>query len=236
EKELTHLRDDVARQRRELPAVEVKKDYEFEGPRGKTKLADLFAGRSQLVVYHFMLGPDWAEGCPSCSFVADHLDGTVVHLNHRDVSFAVVSRAPWAKIAKFQERMGWKFDWFSSNGSSFNFDYCASFKPEEFPKGPVVYNFERASFPADEAPGVSVFQKDGDRILHTYSTYGRGCEALLTTYSILDMVPKGRDEDGLPFTMAWVRHHDRYDAKVDVDPFAGFKLNQDEPAAAGGKS
>lgn len=227
EKELTRLHDDLAKQRRALPCVAVEKDYVFEGPRGKVRLADLFAGRSQLVIYHFMLGPDWSEGCPSCSFVADHLDAPVVHLNHRDVSFAAVSRAPFAKIAQFKARMGWKFDWVSSHGGDFNFDYHVSFKPEEFASGAVQYNYQVAEFPADEAPGLSVFKKDGDRILHTYSTYGRGCETLLMTYAILDLVPRGRDEEGLAFTMAWVRHHDRYDAKDKVDPFAKFNLKKD---------
>ena len=231
EKEMTRLRDEIAKQRRALPAVEVKKAYEFEGSRGRKGLAELFAGRGQLVVYHFMLGPDWEEGCPSCSFVADHLDGTVVHLAQRDVTFTAVSRAPFAKIARFKERMGWKFDWVSSHGSDFNFDYHVSFKPEELAKGAVQYNYEVASFPIDEAPGLSVFKKNGDRILHTYSSYGRGCEVLLTTYSILDLVPKGRDEDGLDFTMSWVRHHDRYGAKVDVDPFAKFDLKREETVA-----
>ena len=228
EKELTRLRDDVARERRALPAVEVTKAYEFDGPRGKSKLADLFAGRSQLVIYHFMFGPDWAEGCPSCSFVGDHLDGAVVHLGHRDVTLAAVSRAPYAKIAKFRQRMGWRFDWVSSHGSDFNFDFHVSYTPEQIASGAVEYNYATVSFPFDEAHGLSVFRKDDEgRVYHTYSSYGRGCESLLTTYSILDLVPKGRDEEGLAFSMAWLRHHDRYDAKYQVDPRVGYEVKRD---------
>jgi len=228
EKELTRLHDEVARQRRALPCVEVEKDYVFEGPRGKAKLADLFTGRSQLVMYHFMFGPDWAEGCPSCSFAADHFDGPVVHLNQRDVSFAAVARAPYAKLAKFKERMGWRFDLFSSFGSDFNFDYRVSFTPEQMATGAVEYNYAKAPFPAEEAPGLSVFSRDADgRILHTYSSYGRGCELLLMTYAILDLVPKGRGEEGLDFTMSWVRHHDRYDAKYRVDPRMAYTVKRD---------
>jgi hypothetical protein len=147
-----------------------------------------------------MFGPDWAEGCPSCSFVGDHLDGAVVHLGHRDVTFAAVSRAPFAKIAKFKQRMGWRFDWVSSHGSDFNFDYHVSYTPEQIASGAVEYNYAKVAFPFDEAHGLSVFRKDGEgRVYHTYSSYGRGCESLLTTYSILDLVPKGRDEEGLAF-------------------------------------
>ena len=205
------LRDELARQRRELPWVKVEEDYAFEGPGGKQSLADLFAGRSQLVVYHFMFGPDWQEGCPSCSFVSDHVDGALAHLAARDVTLAMVSRAPFAKLEAFERRMGWRFPWVSSYGSDFNRDFHVSFTPDERAQGGVDYNYVRQEFPSEEAPGISVFTKDasGD-VFHTYSTYGRGVEPLVGTYMILDLVPKGRDEDRLGFTMAWVRHHDRY--------------------------
>jgi predicted dithiol-disulfide oxidoreductase (DUF899 family) len=211
EKELTRLRDDLSRQRRELPWVRVEKEYPFEGPGGKEKLADLFAGRSQLVVYHFMFGPEWQEGCPSCSFNMDHTDGALVHLAQRDVTFVAISRAPLSKIETFKERMGWRFKWVSSYGSDFNYDYHVSFKKEEMAKGKVYYNFDMQAFPSEEAPGISVFykEKNGD-VFHTYSAYARGTETSVGTYNYLDLVPKGRDEDALAFTMAWVRHHDRY--------------------------
>jgi predicted dithiol-disulfide oxidoreductase (DUF899 family) len=219
EKELTRLHDDLARRRRELPGVRVDKEYAFDGPHGRVTLAGLFGGRSQLVVYHFMFGPDWAEGCPSCSFVADHLDGMLPHLAARDVSLAAVARAPLPKIAEFQRRMGWRFPWVSSFGTDFNSDYRVSFTPDELAKGKVRYNFGEQEFPSAEAPGVSVFVKDaaGD-VFHTYSAYARGVEPLVGTYTVLDFVPKGRDEAGLRFPMAWVRHHDRYGSDVFLDP------------------
>ena len=212
EKELTRLRDDISRQRRELPWVRVEKEYTFEGPNGKEKLADLFGGKSQLIVYHFMFGPDWQEGCPSCSFNMDHVDGALVHLAQRDVNFVAISRAPWSKIEAFKKRMGWRFKWVSSNGSDFNYDYQASFKKEDMAKGKVYYNFGMQEFPSEEGPGHSVFYKDEKgQVFHTYSTYGRGGETTMNTYNYLDLVPKGRDEDHLPFTMSWLRHHDRYE-------------------------
>jgi predicted dithiol-disulfide oxidoreductase (DUF899 family) len=213
EKELTHQHDEIARQRRELPWVKIDKNYVFDGPNGKLTLADLFAGRSQLLIYHFMFGPDWKEGCPSCSYVSDHLNGAVPHLAARDVTLTMVSRAPIDKIQAFKQRMGWQFPWVSSFGNDFNYDYHASFTPAQRAKGKVDYNYTMQEFPSEEAPGASVFYKDpasGD-IFHTYSTYGRGLDALVTSYTLLDMVPKGRDEEGLPFDMAWVRHHDRYE-------------------------
>ena len=211
EKELTRLKDDLSRQRRALPWVRVEKQYTFEGPTGKQSLADLFAGRSQLIVYHFMFGPEWQEGCPSCSFNMDHTDGALVHLAQRDVSFAAISRAPLSKIEAFKKRMGWRFPWVSSFGSEFNFDYHVSFTKEEMAKGDVYYNFSMQKFPSEEAPGTSVFYKGPDgAVFHTYSAYSRGTEMSLGTYHYLDLVPKGRDEDALPFTMAWIRHHDRY--------------------------
>jgi predicted dithiol-disulfide oxidoreductase (DUF899 family) len=211
EKELTRLRDELGQQRRELPWVRVEREYTFDGPSGNQKLSDLFAGRSQLVVYHFMFGPEWQEGCPSCSFNMDHTDGALIHLAQRDVTFVAISRAPWSKIEAFKKRMGWRFTWVSSHGSDFNYDYHVSFTKEEMAKGKVYYNFDMQEFPSEEAPGISVFYKDknGD-VFHTYSSYARGTEASVGTYSYLDLVPKGRDEDALAFTMAWVRHHDRY--------------------------
>jgi len=211
EKELTRKRDELSRQRRELPWVRVDKNYVFEGPNGPETLADLFAGRSQLIVYHFMLGPTWEEGCKSCSFLADHFDATRVHLAHRDVTLTVVSQAPMPRIRAFQERMGWRFHWVSAFDNSFQTDYGVHFTQEEL-AGEVDYNYRKTRFGSEEAPGLSVFYKDGTGdIFHTYSAYARGLDALVGTYTFLDFVPKGRDEDSLPFTMSWVRHHDRYD-------------------------
>ena len=213
EKELTRLRDEISRQRRELPWEKVEKSYVFEGPNGKETLADLFGGRSQLIVYHFMFGPEWQEGCPSCSMVGDHLGGSLAHLGQRDVTLVAVSRARLPQIEEFRKRMGWGFKWVSSHGSDFNRDYRVSFTKDEMAQGKVRYNYGLQEFPADEAPGVSVFYKDEDgEIFHTYSTYGRGVEELLGVYTYIDWTPKGRDEDGLPYPMAWVRHHDRYEA------------------------
>jgi predicted dithiol-disulfide oxidoreductase (DUF899 family) len=218
EKELTRERDELSRRRRELPWVKVDKRYVFEGPNGKETLNALFGGRNQLIVYHFMLGPGWGEGCKSCSFLADHIDGSLVHLAHRDVTLVVVSRAPWPEIEAFQKRMGWRFKWVSSYGSDFNFDYGVSFTEDELAKGKVSYNYDRREFPSDEAPGASVFykEKSGD-VFHTYSAYARGLDMLLGTYNYLDLTPKGRDEDGLAYSMSWIRHHDRYDDTQLVD-------------------
>jgi predicted dithiol-disulfide oxidoreductase (DUF899 family) len=212
EKQLTRQRDALSAERRELPWTKVEKKYVFDGPNGKETLADLFQGKSQLVVYHFMFGPDWNEGCPSCSFNMDHTDGALVHLAQRDVAFTAISQAPISKIEPFKKRMGWRFKWVSSYGTDFNRDYHVSFTKDEMAKGKVYYNFDLNEFPSEEAPGVSVFYKDasGD-IFHTYSTYARGTDIFVGTYNYLDLVPKGRDEEGLAFTMSWVRHHDRYD-------------------------
>jgi predicted dithiol-disulfide oxidoreductase (DUF899 family) len=219
EKEFTRQRDEISRLRRALPWEKVEKSYEFQGPGGKVSLADLFGGRSQLVVYHFMLGPGWKEGCPSCSYLADHFDGTTIHLANRDVTLAVVSRAPIAEIETFKKRMGWKFRWVSSSAGDFNFDYQVSLKPEDVGKKQVYYNYEMMEFPAEERPGMSVFAKDaGGTIFHTYSAYARGLDILVGTYNFLDHVPKGRDEAGLKHTMAWVRHHDKYGEGYFVDP------------------
>jgi len=223
EKELTRLRDEVSRQRRELPWVRVEKPYVFDTPRGKQTLGDLFGGRSQLIVYHFMFGPGWEEGCKSCSFLADHIDGSVVHLAHRDVTLLAVSRAPLPEIRDFKKRMGWCFEWVSSNGTDFNFDYHVSFTKDQMEKGAVHYNYRDGGFPSEEAPGVSVFAKDGrGNVFHTYSSYARGLEMLIGAYNYLDLVPKGRDEEGLAFTMAWLRHHDRYDDHYAVDTTASY--------------
>ena len=226
EKEFTRLRDEISRQRRALPWEKVEKAYSFEGASGKVSLADLFGKRSQLFIYHFMLGPDWKEGCPSCSMLADHFDGMATHLANRDVTLAVVSRAPFGQIHAFQKRMGWRFQWYSSYASDFNPDFQASFNPatDQSPAGEVYYNYTMQTFPAEERPGASVFYKDSDGSLyHTYSTYGRGLDILLGVYNFLDMVPKGRDEEGLSFPMAWVRHHDRYEDGYFVDPKATYQ-------------
>lgn len=217
EKEFTKSRDRLAARRRELPWVKVDKAYTFEAPGGRVSLADLFEGRSQLVVQHFMLGPGWEEGCKSCSFMMDHFNAAAVHLPARDVSFAAVSRAPLAEILPFKERMDWKVNWVSAHDTDFNFDYHVSFTPEEMAGGKVYYNYGPREFPFEEAPGVSVFARDAaGTIYHTYSTYGRGVEFIMGTYHILDLVPKGRDEEGLEYGMEWLRHHDRYDQPADA--------------------
>jgi predicted dithiol-disulfide oxidoreductase (DUF899 family) len=210
EKELTRLRDEVSRHRRELPWVKVEKDYVFDGSDGKETLAALFDGRSQLIVYHFMLGPSWKEGCKSCSYLADHFDGANWHLPQRDVTFVVVSRAPLSEIQAYQNRMGWRFKWLSSHDSDFNFDYHVSFTKEDEKKGTAYYNYTNQEFVSDELPGLSVFYKDEDGdVFHTYSTYGRGLDILVGTYNFLDLVPKGRDENP-DSTMDWVRRRDEY--------------------------
>ena len=211
EKEFTRLRDQLSQLRRDLPWERVDKAYVFEGPDGETSLAELFGGRSQLIVYHFMFDPGWEAGCPGCSFWADNFDGIYRHLNQRDVTLAAISRAPWARIAPFQRRMGWSFPWVSSAGSDFNFDYRVSFTPEELAIGEVDYNFARHKTNVAELPGISVFFKDrSGKIFRTYSCYARGLDMMNAAYHYLDLVPKGRDEAGLPYTQAWVRHHDNY--------------------------
>ena len=220
EKELTHLRDALSAERRKLPWVKVEKEYIFDTPAGKKKLAELFDGRSQLIVYHFMFGPEWEEGCPSCSFNMDHTDGALVHLAQRDVAFLAVSRAPLPKIEAFRKRMGWRFRWASSNQNDFNRDFHVSFTKAEMANGKVYYNFEMSEFPSEEAPGISVFynKDEAGNVFHTYSAYARGTETLINTYNYLDLVPKGRDEDALPFTMSWIRHHDHYSDGRLADP------------------
>jgi len=223
EKTFTRARDALSRKRRELPWEKVEKTYVFDGPNGKETLADLFGGKSQLIVYHFMLGPGWEEGCPSCSLLADHFDGAVIHLAQRDVNFVVVSRAPLAEIEKFKKRMGWHFKWVSSFGNEFNFDYQVSATPKEKEKGEAFYNYELTTFPSEERPGVSVFSRNAaGEVFHTYSSYGRGLDMFIGAYNFLDIAPKGRDEAALKYGMAWVRHHDKYEGAV-VDPNASYK-------------
>ena len=217
EKELTKLHDRVAARRRELPRVKMTKPYIFDSPRGPVSLADLFEGRSQLMVQHFMLGPGWEQGCKSCSFMMDHSNPCVPHLKARDVSFAAISHAPLAEILPFKKRMGWAVNWVSSHGTGFNQDFHVSFTEEEIERGGVDYNFGKMDFPQTEAPGISVFARDdaGD-VYHTYSTFGRGVEVVMTTYRLLDLVPKGRNEENDEYGMEWLRHHDRYDQSADV--------------------
>jgi len=212
EKEFTGLRDQLSQQRRALPWVKVDKAYLFEGPNGKETLAELFAGRSQLLVYHFMFDPSWDEGCKSCSFWADNYNDIIVHLNHRDVTMVTISRAPLEKLEAYKKRMGWSFKWVSSCGNDFNRDYHVSFTPEEHEKGEVYYNYGPSKFFSSEGPGISVFYKDETgSIFHTYSCYARGLDMLNGAYHSLDLVPKGRDEAGLTSPQAWVRRHDQYD-------------------------
>jgi predicted dithiol-disulfide oxidoreductase (DUF899 family) len=212
EKEFTRLRDELSQLRRQLPWEKVDKPYVFDGSTGKEKLADLFDGRRQLIVYHFMFGPGWKEGCPSCSFLADTFDGAALHMAQRDTTFVAISHATLPEIEAFKKRMGWRFKWLSSFGSDFNFDYQASVTKEQHSNGKTYYNYDFVSFPAEERPGLSVFSKGKNgEVFHTYSTYARGLDILLTAYNYLDMTPQGRNEEGLPSPQAWIRHHDRYD-------------------------
>lgn len=213
EKELTLLNDRLAEARRALPWVRLAQDYVFDTPEGPQRLADLFQGRGQLLVQHFMFGPGWPQGCPSCSFMADHLDAMAPHLAQRDISLLVVSRAPLVEIEAFRRRMGWQFTWASSHGNSFNRDFHVSFGPQDRIEGEVFYNFEMQPLPLQEAPGISVFCKDdAGEVFHSYATFGRGLEVMMGSYGLIDLTPRGRDEAGLPYPMAWVRHHDRYEA------------------------
>jgi predicted dithiol-disulfide oxidoreductase (DUF899 family) len=224
EKELTRLRDQIASERRTLPWVQIDKRYVFDTTKGSRTLADLFDGRRQLLVQHFMLAPGWDQGCPSCSFMADHSDGMAVHLAHRDVTLLAVSRAPLAEIERFRQRMGWQFPWVSAYHSDFNHDFGVSFTPEEVAKGNIQYNFGPWPFAHEEWPGISVFFKDdANQVFHTYSTYGRGVEVMMGTYNMLDLTPKGRDEREVDYKMEWVRYHDRYEATpaAKTSPTAG---------------
>ena len=215
EKEFSRLGDELAKQRRALPWEPVEKTYVFQGPSGQETFAQLFAGRSQLAVYHFMLGPDWEAGCPGCSFWADSFNGIDAHIAQRDVTFVAISRGPLEKLEQFKRRMGWNFKWVSSGEGDFNYDYNVSFRPEVLANGEATYNYSSKHngkpINSPELPGMSAFYKDpAGAIFHTYSTYGRGLDRLNAAYQWLDLMPKGRDEDGLPSPMAWVRHHDRY--------------------------
>lgn len=211
EKDFTCLRDSLTRERLALPWERVDKHYVFDGPDGRESLVELFDGRSQLIVYHFMYGPGWEEGCKSCSLLADHFDPAVVHLAQRDVTLIAVSRAPLAEFEPFHHRMGWRFRWVSSHGNDFNRDFHVSFSEEELEQGTAWYNYKHQKFPSTEAPGASVFYRnERGEVFHTYSVYQRGLDMFITAYHWLDTVPKGRDEDGLSYTMEWVRLHDAY--------------------------
>jgi predicted dithiol-disulfide oxidoreductase (DUF899 family) len=219
EKWLTRQRDIIDRKRRELPCVRVDKEYLFDGPDGQETLAQLFAGRSQLIVSHFMFAPGWQEGCVGCSFRSDHVDGVLPHLENHGVSFVTISRAPLAEIESFRKRMGWRFRWLSSLNTDFNYDFHVSFTAENIAGGHVFYNYTTQPFAMEEGSGLSVFLKDGaGAVFHTYSTYGRGDEMVDTTYMYLDLTPRGRNETGPHFNLRdWVRHHDRYGAPGSVD-------------------
>jgi predicted dithiol-disulfide oxidoreductase (DUF899 family) len=208
EKAFTRERDKLSAKRREMPWVQIEKEYVFDTPEGKKTLGELFEGKSQLIVYHYMYAPGWDEGCTGCSFVSDHVDGALVHLNSKDVKYVAVSRAPLAEFLPFKERMGWNFDWVSSEGTTFNYDFGVSFKPQDLTAGNVMYNFTEQPLKSEEQPGLTVLVKTPDgRIFRTYSTYERGLDLLLTAYNLLDLTPKGRDEEG---AMSWVRFHDQY--------------------------
>jgi predicted dithiol-disulfide oxidoreductase (DUF899 family) len=208
EKQFSKLRDELARARRDLPWEKVEKPYLFDGPNGPETLEDLFAGRSQLVVYHFMFAPEWEQGCPHCSFWADNFNPNVVHLAARDVSLVAVSRAPRAKLDAFQQRMGWTFKWLSSGVTDFNYDFQVSWTAEQIAAKSSVYNYRQTDADDTDREGVSVFFRDASGIYHTYSAYARGIDLLNSAYNFLDICPKGRDEAGIG--PGWVRHHDRY--------------------------
>lgn len=224
EREATHLRDEVSRLRLQLPWEKVEKKYTFDTPSGKKSLADLFEGRSQLIVYHFMFGPGWEEGCPSCSYLMDHVDGTLPHLSARDITFSAISRAPIEAIQGFKKRMGWRFNWASSGGTDFNYDLQVSFTKQQLAEGKVTYNYsEMKPPPFEDFPGISCFFKDeSGEVFHTYSTYSRGLDIIVGTYMYLDIAPLGRNEDNLKHSMAWVRHHDKYGPDYAVDPNVGY--------------
>jgi len=231
EKELTRWNDKLAAERRELPWVKVDKDYVFDGAKGQQGLEQLFGGNSQLIVYHFMFGPDWEQGCPSCSFHADHIDGANLHLKHHDVTVIAISRASWSKIAPFKKRMGWHFDWVSSHGSDFNFDYHVSFTEADRTGGRAYYNFETRDYMSNELPGISVFFKDADgTIYHTYSAYARGGDILLGAVNYLDLTPKGRNETA---GTDWVRYHDRYETTDSHDACCDAKADLPQAVVSG---
>jgi predicted dithiol-disulfide oxidoreductase (DUF899 family) len=245
EKGLTRQRDALSAERRRLPWVRIEKEYVFEGPNGKETLAELFNGRSQLIVVHFMLGPGWKEGCVGCSLGADHIEGPLIHLEHHDVSLVVVSRAPLSEIEAFKKRMGWRFKWVSSFGSEFNYDFHVSFTEEEMAKGKVYYNYEWRDAMIEELAGHSMFYKDATgNVFHTYSAFARESEMLGGVYGYLDHLPKGRNETGPNHNLSdWVRHHDRYDGGGFVEPTGRYVGTDDLPevgrsfstSAAGGE-
>ena len=213
EKAFTRQRDELSRKRRRLPWLEITEDYTFEGPNGTARLVDLFEGRGQLLVNHFMMGPDWDEGCPSCSFWADNYSGTEAHLAARDTTLVAISRAPLPNIEAYKTRMGWSFPWYSSAGSSFNYDFRVSFTEDQLSSGEPLYNYDTQRPYGDEAPGMSIFARSqDDRVFLTYQTFARGLDMMNTTYHMLDLTPKGRDEDDLPYGMAWLHRHDQYPA------------------------
>jgi len=235
EKELTRLSDELNEERRKLPWVKLDKTYVFDGSNGKETLADLFDGRSQLIIKHFMFGPGWQEGCVGCSFGADHLDGANMHLAHHDVTIVSVSRAPLEEIENFKRRMGWHFKWVSSHENDFNFDFHVSFRKEDLESGKVFYNYKLQRTPAEEMSGISVFYKDeaGD-VYHTYSTYARGDEKSLGAYMYLDLTPKGRNETGPGYNLTdWVRHHDKYDGEGYVDTTGRFVAQKKNDSCCG---
>ncbi|MGD0300220.1 MAG: thioredoxin family protein [Bryobacteraceae bacterium] len=211
EKESSKLREELTTLRQNLPWEKVEKEYTFDGPNGQETLAELFEGKSQLIVYHFLFDPDWKEGCKSCSIIADHYNPSIIHLNHRDVAMVTVSRAPLEKLEAYKKRMGWSLKWLSSFGSDFNFDYHVSFTPEQAEKRETYYNYRMENSAGGERPGISVFGKNaGGEVFHTYSSFGRGLENFIGAYNLLDIVPKGRDESALKNGMDWVRRHDQY--------------------------
>jgi predicted dithiol-disulfide oxidoreductase (DUF899 family) len=216
EKDLTKLQDEVSRKRREMPWVKIEKEYVFDTPDGKKTLADLFDGRSQLIIYHFMFGPGWKAGCVGCSFFGDHVDGANQHIAHNDVTFVAISRAPLSEIEAYKKRMGWRFNWLSSSSSDFNYDFHVSFRKEDIAKGKVYYNYEMTDASMEDLHGTSVFVKDDNgAIFHTYSAYARGDERGLGAYMFLDLTPKGRNENGPNYNLTdWVRRHDEYDNGV----------------------
>jgi predicted dithiol-disulfide oxidoreductase (DUF899 family) len=211
EKEFTRLRAELSRERRELPWERIEKEYVFEGESGRRSLAELFDGRSQLIVYHFMYEPDWEIGCRGCSFWADNFNGIVAHLNHRDVSLVAASRAPLPKLQAQARRFGWTFEWVSCVGDDFNRDFNVWFSPELVARGDADYNYGSEKTTMQSKPGISAFYQDDGQVFHTYSTYARGLDMLNTAYHYLDIAPKGRDEAGLSFPMAWVKHRIAYD-------------------------
>ncbi|MBI3798469.1 MAG: DUF899 domain-containing protein [Deltaproteobacteria bacterium] len=235
EKEATRARDALSAERRKLPWVKVEKNYVFDGPHGQETLADLFDRRSQLIIYHFMFGPGWKEGCVGCSFLADNIDGALVHLEHHDVTYVAVSQASFPEIEAYKKRMGWRFKWVSSYGSDFNYDYHVSFAKDDLAKGKVFYNYDLQDLQSEEMSGRSVFYQDvtGD-IFHTYSSYARGGDMFLGTYAFLDITPKGRNETGPNHDLSdWVRHHDRYGHGGFVDPTGRYVAPQESGSCHG---